>query len=62
MANFLTGLCLVILGFGAYQFSHLFGLYPAQDKKGTPTPYLVLLIVSFSLMGIGAVMLVIGLL
>ncbi len=62
MANFLAGLCLVILGFLIYQFSQLFGLYKAQNDKGTPLPYLILLVVSFSLMASGAVMMVIGLL
>lgn len=61
MSHFFTGLCALILGFGTYQFSKLFNLYPAQDKKGVPWPYMALTIISFSLMGIGAVVMVIGL-
>gem|GEM_PF-5147263 len=62
MGEFFTGLCLVILGFGIYQFSRLFGLYPAQGQKNIPWPYLVLTVLSYSLMGIGAIVMVIGLL
>jgi len=61
VGEFFTGLCLLLLGFGIYQFSRLFDLYPAQGQKNIPWPYLVLTVLSYSLMVIGAVVMVIGL-
>ncbi|HJT23360.1 MAG TPA: hypothetical protein VJ873_02210 [bacterium] len=61
MADYFAGLCMAVLGFGVYQFSHLFGLYSAQDKRGIPWPYRILQVISYSLMGIGVVVLIIGL-
>lgn len=61
MDNYFTGLCLAILGFGIYQFAHLFGVYSAHDKRGVPWPYRTLQVISYSLMGLGVIVLVIGL-
>jgi hypothetical protein len=61
MANFFIGLCVSLLGFGIYQFSHLFGLYRAQNDKGVPWPYMVLLTISISLILAGIALMAIGL-
>ena len=60
MSNYFLGLCLAVLGFGIYQFSRLFGVYSAQNEKGIPWFYRILQVVSYSLMGIGTVVLIIG--
>lgn len=61
MSNFFLGLLLAVMGFGIYQFSHLFNLYPAMDKNGVPWPYRILQVASYLLMGAGIVVLVMGL-
>jgi hypothetical protein len=63
MGDFLAGLGIILLGFGFFQFSKLFGVYTAIPKKegGIPWTFLVLRTIGFVVMLIGLVVLIIGL-
>ncbi len=54
MGNFFIGLCLILLGFGLFQFSRMFNLYKAQwDENAPPWPYWTMRSTSYFLMGLG---------
>lgn len=62
MGTFLAGLGIVVLGFGVYQFSNLFGLYSANPEveNGIPWTFVILRGIAYSLMLCGAVVMIIG--